>query len=266
MRLAAALLLLLFGNLALAAPPQADCRLVAGEVLSGAVAEDFRTIVAGEGRFSPAGIAPPSLLAPNETELQDAALAALQAFLSRAGLQAERLSQRPDRHGRHAALIGRNETLLQEYLLRQGLALALPAGLGDKKPACTARFFAAEEEARGARQGLWARAEMVRNAHAPDALSSQYGRYVIVAGTIISVGNRPYRTYLNFGRDWSHDFTAEIARAQRAAFGDEAGLAALAGRTVRLRGFLKRRAGPVLELEAPWQLEVIAEKGPQGDD
>jgi len=253
-RRALAAALFLFPSLCLAASPA--CNTDGGEALVSAAAENFRTVVAGDRSFLVAGLAPPSLLAPQAGARDGEALEAIAAFLGRGDLRLKALSAKSDRYGRVPALIGTEGKLLQEELLERGLAVALPARLGDYEESCATLFLAAEERARRARRGLWAGPQIVRNAHRPDALSSQIGRYVIVAGTIISVGNRAHRTYLNFGHAWSRDFTAEIAADRRAVFGGEEDLAKLAGRKVRLRGFLTEKSGPMLELEAPWQLEI----------
>ncbi|WP_224404815.1 thermonuclease family protein [Afifella sp. IM 167] len=247
--------LLLFSRACLAAGP--SCTGEDGELLAAPIAEDFRTVAAQERRFVPAGIAPPSLLDPEAQDLDDMALEAISAFLARAEIRLTLLSEKADRYGRRPALFFAQGRLLQEELLERGLAVALPVDLGGRQESCARLFLAAEDRARRAARGLWARPQIVLNAHAPDALSSQYGRYVVVAGTIISVGNRPTRTYLDFGRIWSRDFTAEIAAERRDAFGGEAGIERLAGRKVRLRGFLAERSGPMLELAAPWQLEIV---------
>jgi hypothetical protein len=73
------------------------------------------------------------------------------------------------------------------------------------------------------------------------------------------VGNRSSRTYLNFGGFWKEDVTVEVAARDREKFGGEAGLAALAGKRVRLRGFVEEKGGPMMAMRSPNQLEILAE-------
>ncbi|MBK1622192.1 thermonuclease family protein [Afifella marina] len=237
-------------------PARADiCKLSGGESLFAAHAEEPRTIVTQTKSFALAGIAPPSLL---DERLPDAAmLAAINNLLASSTARAVALSEKPDRWNRIPVWIISDAAFLQEELLRQGLAVAVPFagdGLGET---CATRLFAAEEEARKAGRGIWKTPGLVRQAKDVKALSSQYGRYGIVEGTIISVGDRPYRTYLNFGRDWSHDFTAEIDGRDVAVFGGEQQLLGLVGKTVRLRGFLDEKGGPMLLLRRSSQLEMM---------
>lgn len=237
-------------------PARADnCALSGGESLATAHATEPRTIVTQTTSYTLAGIAPPSLLA--ESLPDEPMLAAINKFLASPTARAVPLSQKPDRWNRIPAWIMTDSVFLQEELLRQGLAVAVPFAGDALGETCATRLFAAEEEARKAGRGIWKTPGLVRQARDAAALSSQYGRYGIVEGTIISVGNRPYRTYLNFGRDWSHDFTAEIDGRDVPVFGGEQQLLGLAGKTVRLRGFLEEKGGPMLLLRRSSQLEMM---------
>jgi hypothetical protein len=74
---------------------------------------------------------------------------------------------------------------------------------------------------------------------------------------VISVGERRERTYLNFGRDWSKDFSVTIPRRIWRVL-KERGIDAttLQGREVRVRGIIEVRRGPTLELTVPETLEL----------
>lgn len=172
------------------------------------------------------------------------------------------LDEKPDRHERFPALLRlSNGAILQENLVREGLAVGY--AVGEPLP-CFGRILAAEAEARTAGRGFWAGLRLPLAY--PDRLRERIGRFTIFEGTVISVGNRPTRSYLNFGTWWLRDVTAEIAERDREAFGGEAGLAGLAGRRVRLRGFLAERGGPMLLITSPMQLEVLGPAGgPQGE-
>jgi micrococcal nuclease len=74
---------------------------------------------------------------------------------------------------------------------------------------------------------------------------------------VVSVGNRRTRTYLNFGGRWTEDVTVEIEARDRERFGGEAGLAALSGWRVRVRGYVEERRGPAIILRSPLQIEKL---------
>jgi hypothetical protein len=164
------------------------------------------------------------------------------------------IADAPDRHGRIPALVvGADGTLLQAALARDGLALAFAAG---GRVPCFEAILAAEDEARRNRRGFWATASVAPAD--PEALASRIGRFVIFEGTVVSVGSRARTTYVDFGKVWSKDVTAEIAAKDRAAFGDAAAIEALSGARLRLRGFLAEKSGPMLPLRSPLQIETLA--------
>jgi len=65
------------------------------------------------------------------------------------------------------------------------------------------------------------------------------------------------RIYLNFGQDWRTDFTAAIAASDRDSFtGSDIKLPDLDGRVIRVRGWLERRNGPMIDVTHPEQIEL----------
>jgi hypothetical protein len=62
---------------------------------------------------------------------------------------------------------------------------------------------------------------------------------------------------LNFGDVWSRDVTVEIVAEDRDRFGGEEALAGLAHSTVRVRGFVEEKGGPMAIVRSPMQIEVI---------
>jgi hypothetical protein len=74
----------------------------------------------------------------------------------------------------------------------------------------------------------------------------------------MNVGKGSGRVYLNFASDWRSDFTISIERKDVAAF-VSAGLdpMALAGKRVRVRGWLAWRNGPMIEATHPEQIELL---------
>jgi hypothetical protein len=66
------------------------------------------------------------------------------------------------------------------------------------------------------------------------------------------------RTYLNFGADWKRDFTATVPPGlMRAKPEAQKLLQALEGRSVRVRGWIERRNGPLIELSSLDEIEVL---------
>jgi hypothetical protein len=75
---------------------------------------------------------------------------------------------------------------------------------------------------------------------------------------VLSVRRSGGTIYVNFGRRWTRDFTLTVPRRLQAAF-REAGRdpQMLQGRRVRVRGWLERRTGPIIEASAPEQIELL---------
>lgn len=216
-------------------------------------AEDARTLTLEDGRvLRVAGIEPFDLLRPELSEAPAELRGRMSALAGGRAVTVQLADGGPDRYGRHPALIAADGALLQETLAGEGLAIAFAGG--DPLP-CFQRILAAETGARAAGRGFWT--ETTLPGARPAALATLTGRFVIFEGKVLSVGNRSTRTYLNFGERWSEDVTVEIAAGDRAAFGGEAGLAALAGQRVRVRGFLEEKGGPMMPISSPMQLEML---------
>jgi hypothetical protein len=78
------------------------------------------------------------------------------------------------------------------------------------------------------------------------------------------VGEGGGRIYLNFAKDWRSDFTISVARKDMSAF-TTAGidLKGLAGKRLRVRGWVEWRNGPLIEASHPEQIEVLPDaRGP----
>lgn len=88
------------------------------------------------------------------------------------------------------------------------------------------------------------------------------GQFVVITGLVASVGDRKRRLYLNFGQNWEQDFTVSVVKSGRGAFkerkaGALARLQALTGKTVRVRGVLEQRQGPLIRLADEAQIEIL---------
>jgi hypothetical protein len=84
------------------------------------------------------------------------------------------------------------------------------------------------------------------------------GRFALVEGRVLSVRESGATIYVNFGRPWTRDFSVIILRRFGRAFA-AAGLepTSLAGRRIRVRGWVEQRGGPITATQAPEQIELL---------
>lgn len=163
--------------------------------------------------------------------------------------------RRVDRHGRQLAHLNLDDgRWVQRLLLRQGLARVY--SFPDNR-ALVAEMLDAERAARAAGAGIWANEFYA--VRSPFELTKDLGTFQLVEGRVADAARVRGTTYLNFGADWRTDFTVVVRHQYRAAF-DEAGidLLALEGRTVRVRGWLDNRNGPMIGATHPEQIEILA--------
>jgi micrococcal nuclease len=169
---------------------------------------------------------------------------------------------RMDRHGYLLAQVfvvsGSSRLWLQDELIGKGLARVY--SLPDNR-ACVAELLEREREARAKRLGVWgSSAYGIEDALDVQRLGHLIDSYQLVEGTVLNVGEGGGRVYLNFTKDWHSDFTVSIERKDVAAF-TKAGLdvRALAGKRIRVRGWLAWRNGPMIEASHPEQIELLPE-------
>lgn len=162
----------------------------------------------------------------------------------------------PDRWNRVPAFVALAEGSIDlgELLVSEGLAVV---DTGERSTLCRAELLKSEAVARSRRLGLWAGVWPLP-AGDVDGLRARAGRFAILDGRVVSVGERSWRTYLNFGRDFSRDAAVVIPRGvwrQLKATGLDA--AALKGRRVRVRGVVDLHRAPSVEIDSPAMLEVL---------
>ena len=150
-----------------------------------------------------------------------------------------------------------HEQWLQALLLRQGHARLEPEGL---TRTCAKLLLAAEAKARLARRGLWQHAAyQIRRAERPRTLLRYRNTFQIVEGTVRRVSHRGSRSFINFGTHWRADFTAGMpASLARKATIDGVPLTALAGRSVQIRGWVRRRGGPFISVRSLSQVQLLS--------
>ena len=161
---------------------------------------------------------------------------------------------RDDRHGRLLAhlTLAKGKVWAQGAMLQAGLARVY--SFPDNR-ALAGDMLALEREARAARRGIWA--HPYYKIRAPDETRRDIETFQIVEGRVVQAAAVRDRLYLNFGPDFRTDFTIAIARRDLKLFGRAFDGAALEGKTVRVRGWLKSINGPMIEATHPEQIEVL---------
>ena len=254
-----------FGAAAQEAQPRPPASACDGEIIGRGAASrvvDGRTLVLADAReVRLAAIEVPPLAqepaaAPGGAAARDA-LADLLAGAQIVLRQAE--PQKIDRYGRIVAYVFAaregGERLLQAELLSAGAA-RVAARVGNR--GCAAELLQREDAARRAKLGLWAASYYdLLDADNPADVLARLGHFALVEGKVVSVRESGATIYVNFGRRWSTDFTVTILKRNARNF-TAAGLEPqkLAGRRVRVRGWIEERGGPWIEAARPEQIEV----------
>lgn len=159
-----------------------------------------------------------------------------------------------DRYGRLLAQLHTADgTWVQGALLERGLARVYT--FADNR-ARAAEMLALERRARDARRGIWANGfYAVRAASEPAHIP--VGSFELVEGQVSEAAVVKGRGYLNYGPDRRTDFTVTVAAKSMRGFGGAAGFEAYRGQTLRVRGWVERRDGPMIEATHPEQIEVL---------
>lgn len=165
-----------------------------------------------------------------------------------------------DRYGRWLAHLhvttGRNAGMwVQGELLRQGFARVY--SFSDNRAKVT-EMLALEREARQARRGIWALDYYaIRNAD-PAILGRELGSFQLIEGRVVDAAKVKGTIYLNFGADWRTDFTVSLKHKAVRMF-KQAGIdpLTLKGQSIRVRGWLSKRNGPMIKASHPEQIEIL---------
>jgi endonuclease YncB( thermonuclease family) len=220
-----------------------------------------RTFVLDDGReVRLAAIEVAPLPLPQETDAAPGGVAARDALAALLGEGAVTLKQaepqKADRYGRLVAyaFTAGGEHLVQADLLAAGQA-RVAAHVASR--ACAMELLGREKTARRAKLCLWADSYYdMLNADNPTAVLAEQGHFALVEGNVLSVRESGATIYVNFGRRWTEDFTVTILKRNERNF-TAVGLEPkrLAGRHVRVRGWIEERGGPWIEATRPEQIE-----------
>jgi endonuclease YncB( thermonuclease family) len=244
-------------TLAARAAAQPACPLDPIGTATVAAVRDGRTLMLADGRE----------LRLAAIEVPPGSRAALQKLIAGRALRLEKLGPDHDRYGRLVVFVfaGGAEQSVQQALLAQGAA-RVSARVGDM--ACAEALLAAERKARAGRRGLWGDPNFAPlPAQNPARLKGERGQFALVEGKVLSVRVSGGTIYMNFGRHWTEGFSVVIPRRFQHAF-TAAGieLKQLAGRRIRVRGWLEQRRGPIIEADAPEQIELAGESMSQSQE
>ncbi|MFN3075784.1 MAG: thermonuclease family protein [Alphaproteobacteria bacterium] len=159
-----------------------------------------------------------------------------------------------DRHGRGLAHVFLADgTWVQGAMLRRGAVIAYTTA--DNR-FLAREMYEAEAQARKEAVGIWSNGDPVLQE--ARSVSGPAGFFRIVEGRITRTARGRGAVYLNFGSDGRSDFTGVIGREALRLFpGGEAGVRAMTGLTVRVRGWLERqRDGFAITVTHPEQVEI----------
>lgn len=201
-----------------------------------------------------AGIIAPDHEIAAERRAADEARAALQRLAVGVDLLAQPPAERRDRHDRRLLQVRTGDgTWLQGELLQAGRVRVWTQPDAAEQ---AQQMLALERQAREQRKGIWALPYFA--ILTPETAAAALDRFQIVEVTVAQVGRVRGTVYLNAGSDWRSDFTARLEPAAVKLFG-AAGQdpAALQGRKLRIRGWLRFYNGPFLDVTHPQQIEFV---------
>lgn len=242
----------------LLAPVPAQALEAGGEALVAAVIDGDTVVLDSGEEVRLVGIQAPKLslgrASVPDQPYSDAAKAALESLTIGRVVRLSFGGLRRDRHGRWLAHLHDADGLwIQGALLARGMARVYT--FADNR-ALIPEMLALEAQARDAGLGIWSDPFFaVLNAAEPNM---PLDAYALVEGRVVAADVVRGRAYVNFGDDWRTDFTATIAPQDMVTFLAEGfDPKALAGRRVRVRGWLDRHNGPEIEATHPEQFEVL---------
>jgi endonuclease YncB( thermonuclease family) len=249
---------------AVAQEQRAAAPLCGGEVVAHGTAtrvSDGRTFVLDDGRevrLAAVEVPPSDAAAPGGAM----AKAALDALVGGDDVVLRRADIETDRYGRlvaYAYAVRDGEELFaQGEMIASGLAR-----VGDRvgTRSCALELLKRETAARHGKLGLWADPYYeVLNAETPADVLARKGLFALVEGKVVSVRESGAAIYVNFGRRWSEEFSVTVLKRNERNFA-AAGLdlPGLAGRLIRVRGFIEQRGlngSPSIEALHPEQIET----------
>ena len=189
--------------------------------------------------------------------LADEAKARLEELILHKPVQLLYGQTRKDRHGRalaHLKTDDAEEVWAQGEMLRSGLARVYT--FSDNRR-CTELLYQSEKQARSGGLSMWS--DAFYTIRQPHETWNSLDTFQLVEGRVLDSAQVGSGVYLNFGENWREDFTIFISKSNLRKFeGGAESLLELKGQRIRIRGWLKLRNGPMIDLTHPEQLEVVS--------
>jgi micrococcal nuclease len=226
----------------------ARARVVRVEKNGALILSDGRAILLEGIRLPQADNSPRYLVDQAMAELTQMALAGPITFTS--------TPPKEDRYDRIRAQ-GFGRQWLQTALLEKGLARV---AISPDRNECAPDLYEAEARGRARHAGLWALAGTLPKAPqdiAKAPVATTTGKFQLVEGYVTNIGNAGGRTFIDFGSNGQHSFSAIVAPQDRRAFRDY-DFDALVAHRIRVRGIVQDYRGrPQIALSNPQQIEVL---------
>lgn len=154
-----------------------------------------------------------------------------------------------DRYGDKKGLVSnqRGDIILQELLLKNGLAIIGTPNIKDDKSTIKQRFHHIQQTPEQSKMGVWQDdSQLIMPATNTKALLQNTGSFKIVTGRIIDISARRNITYINFDDDWKNDFTIMIPKTFKRDFES---LNITRGDTVKVQGIIEKYYGPMMKVQ-----------------
>ena len=156
-------------------------------------------------------------------------------------------------------------TWLQEKLVREGKALAMPSY--ESRMDYLGPLLSAERLAREHKAGIWSPGREV--VVCADDAKRAFDGFAIVRGRVLEAANVRGTTYLNFGEDYRKDFTVKISKKTLKILPED--IRRLAeernpGQLVEVRGYVFYSGGPMIEVTSPAQITLSEESSPYREE
>jgi endonuclease YncB( thermonuclease family) len=158
-----------------------------------------------------------------------------------------------DRYGRLAAEVFVGGQWLQGDMVRTGELRSAPDRVS---AACATLLLAAEDQARMERVGGWQSGAFALRT--PQQIANRAGSFQIVEGIVQTATVNKGRGYINFGADYRDDFTVTVTPEDMKLFRQtRSDIRKLAGKHVRVRGWVELYHGPEMEIALPAAIETL---------
>ncbi len=251
-------ILLVVAALFLGAPAFAGA-LEIGDTATVASIVDGDTVILDDGReVRLVGIQAPKLPLGRKGfkkwPLADASAKALETLVMGRVVELRYGGRRIDRYRRLLAhLFVDGETWVQGELLGAGMARVYTFPDNRK---LAAEMYEREKSARRKKRGIWSNA--FYDLRGVNGVLRDVGTFQVVEGIVLKTARVRSRIYVNFGTDWRTDFTVVVPTKKLGVFQSaNTDPLEMEGRRIRVRGWIKKWNGPMIDATHPEQIEII---------